>query len=59
MSKPYPDKQLVIDALNEVAAAAAHERSASGHPEDIAVAMTVALEGAALAIEILWKRGVL
>lgn len=58
MSKPYPDKQLVIDVLNEVAAAAAHE-SMSEHPEDVAVAMTVAIEGAALAIEMLWKRGLL
>lgn len=54
----YPDKRLVIDVLNEVAAAVAHDSTAE-HPGDIAVAMFNAIEGAAVTIEVLWKRGVL
>lgn len=57
-ASPYPARRLVIEVLNEVAAAAAHE-SMCEHPEDIATAMIGAIEGAAITIEILWKRGVL
>ena len=58
MSRPYPEKQLVIDVLTDAAAVAATE-SVSQHPEDLAAAMLTAIEQGAVVVEILWKRGVL
>lgn len=46
-SKPgYPQKALTVDVLLKAAKAAAEESSAV-HPDDVAIAMSVAIENAA------------
>ena len=56
--RPYPDRALVAGVLAEAATGVALE-SGLDHPEDIACQMLNAIEGGAVVIEILWKRGAL
>lgn len=49
----YPDRELVIKALLDAAAAAAHD-VASDHPTDIAIAMSSAIEAAEPAVYSFW-----
>lgn len=52
----YPDKNLIINTLLEVARRAGIETTAN-HPEDVASAMLNAIEYGAVVIDILHKAG--
>lgn len=51
----YPNRTAVIEALLDAASAAAN-RCESDHPDDIAIAMSAAIEGAAPAVLTFWRR---
>lgn len=52
----YPDKDITIKTILEVAEQAARESDAT-HPEDIAIAMEVAIRNAAFAVLSLHESG--
>lgn len=52
----YPDRDLVVEVVNEVARRAAVS-SSSRHPEDIASAMSIAVEYAGETLTVLFEKG--
>lgn len=51
----YPNRRILIEALLDAATAAADE-CPSDHPTDIAIAMSSAIDPAAVAVHSFWKR---
>ena len=51
----YPNRRILVEALLDTAANAA-DNCSSDHPDDIAIAMSAAIEGAAPAIHSFWRR---
>ena len=58
MTATYANKKAVVDTLLEVGRRSAMESNAD-HPEDIAYAITFAVESAAVTVQVMHERGFL